>query len=219
MGQFLPNKAYVGGINLDPGSYAVAVQFASGTRYEYDVEVNEGSLNLIDAFCLKTGVGPPTTVARTAASQSDGQSTTVAVSTVAQAPAISAPISNKRYEVVDQSVVSWTMAKAAAESRGGYLAVITSAQEQETIENMVKMSGNNHGYWIGGFRDRGGWEWVNNEPMKYKNWARYEPRNENGRYGRMYMARKHSDTRNKLGQWYELNENTNWGLGYIIEWD
>jgi hypothetical protein len=84
MGQFLPNKAYVGGINLDPGSYAVAVQFASGTRYEYDVEVSEGSLNLIDAFCLKTGVGPPTTVARTAASQSDGQSTTVAITQFSQ---------------------------------------------------------------------------------------------------------------------------------------
>jgi hypothetical protein len=53
MGQFLPNKAFVGGINLDPGSYTVAIRFASGTRYEHDIKVMEGALNLIDAFCLK----------------------------------------------------------------------------------------------------------------------------------------------------------------------
>jgi hypothetical protein len=213
MGQFLPNKAFVGGINLDPGSYTVAVQFASGTRYEYDVEVNEGSLNLIDAFCLKTSVGPPTTVARTAAGQSDGQSTTVA-----QTPATSAPISNKRYEVVDKEKMTWASAKAEAESRGGYLAVITSAQEQETIENMVMMSGTKYGYWLGGFRDRGGWKWVNNEPMKYKNWAPGEPNNEFGLQDRMYLVRIHWDSRRKTGQWYDKDPNS-LDLGYIIEWD
>jgi len=53
MGRFLPNRAYVGGINLEPGNYNVTVNFHSGTRRVFDVEVKAGDINLIDATCLK----------------------------------------------------------------------------------------------------------------------------------------------------------------------
>jgi hypothetical protein len=53
MGKYLPGKAFVGGINLDPGSYTVTVQFASGVKEEIQVDVKADGLNLIDAVCLK----------------------------------------------------------------------------------------------------------------------------------------------------------------------
>jgi len=58
MSRYLPGKAYIGGIFLDPGTYNVTVNFYSGntviSRKEYnDFIVREKGLNLIDAVSLK----------------------------------------------------------------------------------------------------------------------------------------------------------------------
>jgi hypothetical protein len=53
MGKFLPDRAYVGGVNLDPGSYTVTVQFSSGIGQQFDVDVKEDGLNLIDTVYMK----------------------------------------------------------------------------------------------------------------------------------------------------------------------
>jgi hypothetical protein len=58
MSRYLPGKAYIGGIILDPGTYNIAVNFYSGntiiSRVEHnDFIVREKGLNLIDAVSLK----------------------------------------------------------------------------------------------------------------------------------------------------------------------
>jgi len=58
MSRYLPNRAHVGGINLDPGTYDVTVNFYSGSTIIAQVErsnfaVSEGNINLIDVVCLK----------------------------------------------------------------------------------------------------------------------------------------------------------------------
>lgn len=58
MSRYLPDKAYIGGINLDPGTYNVTVNFYSGGRIISQIErvgvvVREKGLNLIDAVSLK----------------------------------------------------------------------------------------------------------------------------------------------------------------------
>jgi len=58
MSRFLPSKAYIGGINLDPGTYDVNVKFLSSgsavvASFDYMGEVKAGVLNLIDAVSLK----------------------------------------------------------------------------------------------------------------------------------------------------------------------
>jgi hypothetical protein len=58
MSRYMPDKAYIGGINLDPGTYTVTVIYYSGIRtiasYEYrDVNIRINSLNLIESFCLQ----------------------------------------------------------------------------------------------------------------------------------------------------------------------
>jgi hypothetical protein len=58
MSRYLPNKAHIGGVNLDPGTYNVTVNFYSGrtiiSRIERsNVVVMEGDINLIDVVCLK----------------------------------------------------------------------------------------------------------------------------------------------------------------------
>ena len=53
MGRFLPDQAFVGGVNLDPGSYTAVVTFSSGEKVEIPVNVKAGEINLIDAVSLK----------------------------------------------------------------------------------------------------------------------------------------------------------------------
>jgi hypothetical protein len=58
MSRYLPDKAYIGGINLEPGIYNVKVNFYQGgsilASVEYnDVSLNEKGLNLIEAISLK----------------------------------------------------------------------------------------------------------------------------------------------------------------------
>jgi hypothetical protein len=58
MGRFFPSKAYSGGINLDPGTYTISINYYSGntllhTDRRENVEVQAGRLNLIQSVCFK----------------------------------------------------------------------------------------------------------------------------------------------------------------------
>ena len=102
------------------------------------------------------------------------------------------------YEFVDNgSFISWTAAKAAAENRGGYLATLTSAQEDNWVRTTLVIpeypgSSTAGGPWLGGYQDplapdysepAGGWRWVTGEAWSYTGWGGGEPndaaRNEN----------------------------------------
>jgi len=89
--------------------------------------------------------------------------------------------------------VSWSVAKAAAESAGGYLVTITSAQESAFVFSLVtdpkywvSGGGNVFGLWLGGYQGEnspepnGGWRWVSGEPWIFTAWAAGEPNNQGG---------------------------------------
>jgi len=53
MSRYLPNKVYVGGINLDPGSYDITVSYSTGVTRHYTVDVKANQLNLVEAISLR----------------------------------------------------------------------------------------------------------------------------------------------------------------------
>jgi len=58
MSRYLPDKAYIGGINLDPGNYNVIINYYHGNRLissetRYNVNVNNNELNLLQFVNLK----------------------------------------------------------------------------------------------------------------------------------------------------------------------
>ena len=58
MSRYLPDKAFIGGINLDPGVYSVIINYYSGNSLiassEYrDVTVNQNALNLLESVNLR----------------------------------------------------------------------------------------------------------------------------------------------------------------------
>jgi len=92
------------------------------------------------------------------------------------------------YEVVSvPGGISWTDAKAAAELGGGYLATITSQEENDFVYSLVDNdiywgvfgSVRVNGPWLGGFHEAVGipseWKWVTGEPFTYSNWDSTQP--------------------------------------------
>ncbi|MCL2800995.1 MAG: hypothetical protein FWD28_04475 [Treponema sp.] len=58
MSRFIPNRAYIGGINLDPGTYSVIINYYQGDNILSfdsfpDVVVDSGRLNLLNAVNLR----------------------------------------------------------------------------------------------------------------------------------------------------------------------
>ncbi len=122
------------------------------------------------------------------------------------------------YSVFNGYCPTWEDARDYCNDIGGYLAVITSKEENDTIFSYVTSNGYNNAYF--GFTDReeeGVWKWVNGEMSDYTNWGGSEPNNEtaNENYGMFYW--KFTD-----GTWNDGN----FGRGtlgdekiFICEWD
>lgn len=100
------------------------------------------------------------------------------------------------YEIVlVGSSTSWNSASQDAVISGGYLATITSQQENYFVYDIIDsqeywtvgLGGESVGPWLGGYQilgslePDGGWTWVTSEDFVYSNWAEYEPNNYNGR--------------------------------------
>ena len=94
------------------------------------------------------------------------------------------------YEAVLYPGFSWYDAKAACEARGGYLATITSAEENAFVFGLVSsinafwyldMFGNGLGPWLGGYQEANapapdsGWHWVTGEAFVYTDWEDGQP--------------------------------------------
>jgi hypothetical protein len=99
---------------------------------------------------------------------------------------------------------TWTAAKADAESRGGYLATVTSAEEK----NKIELIRNANDLWLGASDSvqEGSWTWVTGESWSYTNWYGSNPDN-SGNEDYLSIL---SD-----GRWNDL---PNSGLnGYVLE--
>jgi hypothetical protein len=110
------------------------------------------------------------------------------------------------YDVItDMSLPDWSAARALAEQqswegRNGYLACITSAEENQFVFQLTLGTSIWHtgtvwevGPWLGGYQASGagepgeGWSWVSGEPWSYSAWQVGQP-DDNGWMGRNEMA-------------------------------
>ncbi|WP_227861016.1 immunoglobulin-like domain-containing protein [Clostridioides sp. ES-W-0016-02] len=86
---------------------------------------------------------------------------------------------NHYYKFISASGITWKEAKVDAEKQEflgvrGYLATITSANEQEVVHNLTSNC-----VWLGGTDEEaeGNWKWVTGEPFEYTNWYPGRPDN------------------------------------------
>jgi hypothetical protein len=130
------------------------------------------------------------------------------------------------YEVVPAAGgITWGNASLAATKRGGYLATITSAEENDFVFNLADqdptMWNGGYGPWLGGIQPTGsaepagGWSWVTGEPFIYQNWAPGQPNN-NQNEDRIHFGGE----ANRSSAWNDVGRNTvNFTRGFAVEYD
>lgn len=93
------------------------------------------------------------------------------------------------YEViVVTNGIMWTQARDAAVASNGYLATITSFEENQFVYDLASQNDSCwsvyntwiNGPWMGGYKDNGFWCWVTGEAWDYTNWAPCMPDNQSG---------------------------------------
>lgn len=162
----------------------------------------------------------------------------MSTSNVAGAQATVWPGNGHSYQaVLVPGGISWTDAKAAAESAGGYLATVTSSAENAFVFALVDQAqywnqepgGSDLGPWLGAYQtvDNGNaatnWVWISGEPWSYTAWFTNEPNNFQGA-GENYLSYKcHGAAGCRSSGWNDLPDNISvYGtavLSYVIEYD
>jgi len=128
------------------------------------------------------------------------------------------------YEVVSAPAgISWGNASLSATNRGGYLATLTTAEENAFVFALANQDPtiwySGYGPWLGGIQPAGsaepsgGWKWVTGEPFSCKNWTPGQPNN-NQNEDRIQFGGQadRSSTWNDIAQ-----NNTNYTRGFVVE--
>ncbi len=112
---------------------------------------------------------------------------------------------------------TWENALGYCEGVNGYLATITSQEENDFLFSYMKQEGYSSAYF--GFSDsvtEGVWNWCNGEQSSYTNWHGNEPNSENSTEDYVLFYYKYSD-----GTWNDGdfgNRTSNSGTAFICEW-
>jgi hypothetical protein len=114
------------------------------------------------------------------------------------------------YQRIDTEM-TWSEAKNYCEGLLGYLATITSQDENDFIVNNIPLT--SYHIWLGGTDEaqEGAWEWITGEAWSYTNWDQYEP---NDYLGEDYLEIRSTGKWNDHGLPSQDNEHI-----FICEWD
>lgn len=123
-----------------------------------------------------------------------------------------------RYMLVDRArFETWDQARQLCLNRGGHLATITSAEENQFLIDYILSLGRTAAYF--GYSDadsEGHWRWENDEQTNYANWFEGEPNNDkNGEHYALFYHADQTDQWND-GDFGVLSEG---GRAFICEWD
>jgi hypothetical protein len=115
---------------------------------------------------------------------------------------------------------NWLDVVNYCKSMGGYLVTITSSDEQDFVDSLLK-DGEKTCYWIGATDegDEDNWRWVSDEPWEYTNWSWGEPNNAQAgeHYAEIQMWKEY--TWNDGEREGDVGEHSLDNHGYICEWD
>lgn len=120
-------------------------------------------------------------------------------------PSATVTWNNRQYELYDD-ILGWSEARKKCEDLGGTLAVITSKEEQDAVNKLLK-NADRYWYSIGGVKAGNEFIWLTGEKMNYTYWGKGEPNNNGGDEYHMSVY--------KSGTW---NDSSDWvSKGFILE--
>lgn len=122
-----------------------------------------------------------------------------------------------RYLIYNDSPPTWDRALANCQSRGGYLASITSRRENAFLYQYITSLGERSAYFGGSDAAREGrWSWANGDPWRYSNWAVGEPNNESNAEDYTMFYWKFTDGRWNDGSF--TGSTVDGSDAYLCEW-
>lgn len=111
------------------------------------------------------------------------------------------------YYVYDiDTITDWNLAQEYCEAQGGYLATVTSKEEDDFLYSYIADMG--YDSVLFGLSDTNqddAWTWVTGEPFSYENWASGEPAQQLAPGTERYAL---YDTKSNSGHWCALDEET-----------
>ncbi|SHK27475.1 Lectin C-type domain-containing protein [Selenomonas ruminantium] len=122
------------------------------------------------------------------------------------------------YYVFDGVANTWEEAERYCESRGGYLAIINDAAENQSLYDYIKRMGKKDVYF--GLTEAGHpnvWRWVDGAPLTYQNWNTGEPNHGPGEHYGMYYTAHQAYTWNDGD--FGLQGSTGSSKAFLCEWD
>jgi hypothetical protein len=133
--------------------------------------------------------------------------------------------------VLAEAGITWTAASLTASNLGGYLATLTSSQENAFVFSLVAPNtdlwyhsgtGSWWGPWLGGVQPPGspepasGWRWITGEPFNYSNWASGQPNNNSGNENRLQFGGQTTIA----STWNDISEtNITYARSFVIEYE
>lgn len=116
--------------------------------------------------------------------------------------------------------MNWEEAKEYCQDIGGYLATITTKEEEKEVLSLLENS-NVTVLWLGAndLDSLGNFKWISGEEFTYSNWASNEPNNDNGveHYLVLYKIEGNwlwNDGPLNTNEYYEADN-----IGFICEWE
>lgn len=138
--------------------------------------------------------------------------TSPTTSDTTKVPTDAAEFKGHYYYIYDlDTVTTWEEAKEYCESQGGYLATVTSKEEDEFLYSYITDMGlYSVLFGLSDIDQENVWTWVTGEPFSYENWALGEPNHQGGyeHYGMYYE-------KNKDGTW---NDGSGKTCPFLCEW-
>lgn len=133
-------------------------------------------------------------------------------------PSDSVEFNGHWYKVIqDNGISDWNAALQYCNAQNGYLATITSAEENDFLYSYITQEGYSSAYFgLSDAASEGKWTWNNGEEVSYTNWHRNEPNSENSNEDYALFYYKYSD-----GTWNDGdfgNRTVNDGTAFICEW-
>lgn len=120
-------------------------------------------------------------------------------------PSATVTWNHRQYELYED-ILSWSEAKDKCEELGGTLVAITSKEEQDAVNSLLKNPARDW-YSIGGVKAGNDFIWITGEKMDYTYWGVGEPNNNGGDEYHMSVY--------KSGTW---NDSSDWvSKGFILE--
>jgi len=117
----------------------------------------------------------------------------------------------------------WDDAKIYCEDRGGYLATLSSQNEDQFVYNNLVINSISHACWLGGTDEvvEGTWQWITGETWNYTHWYSGEPNNCGGAedYLWIYQGRNGTWNDNKYDASSCSGSPNQFVIYTICEWD